>query len=247
MSRLTESPAWKALQHHHEATKGTHMRQLFEGDPKRFESFSIAFGEMFLDYSKHRVTAETMKLLFDLAKQADVTGWRDKMFAGAKINGTEDRAVLHVALRNRSNRPILVDGKDVMSEVNGVLAKMRTFTDRLRSGQWRGHTGKAITDVVNIGIGGSDLGPVMATEALKPYWQAGLNAHFVSNVDGTQIVETLKLLQPETTLFIIASKTFTTQETLMNARTARKWLVDKLGDESAVAKHFVAVSTAEKE
>ncbi len=247
MSRLTESPAWKALQRHHEATKGTHMRQLFEDDPKRFETFSIAFGELFVDYSKHRVTAETMKLLFELAKQADVTGWRDKMFAGVKINGTEDRAVLHVALRNRSNRPILVDGKDVMPEVNGVLAKMRAFTDRLRSGQWRGHTGKAITDVVNIGIGGSDLGPVMATEALKPYWQAGLYAHFVSNVDGTQIAETLKPLHPETTLFIIASKTFTTQETLMNARTARKWLLDAFGDKSAVAKHFVAVSTAEKE
>ena len=188
-----------------------------------------------------------MKLLFALAEQAKVTDWRDRMFRGEKINGTEDRAVLHVALRNRSNRPILVDGQDVMPEVNAVLAKMRGFTDTLRSGAWKGHTGKRITDIVNIGIGGSDLGPVMATEALRPYWQNGLHAHFVSNVDGTHLVETLKPLDPQTTLFIVASKTFTTQETLMNARSARAWITSKLGGDAAVPKHFVAVSTAEKE
>ncbi len=251
MSRLVESPAWKALARHHEDNKETHVRSLFAADPKRFERFSLELGDLFLDYSKNRVTEETMKLLFDLARQADVAGWRDKMFAGEKINGTESRAVLHVALRNRSNRPILVDGKDVMPEVNAVLAKMRGFTERLRSGEWKGYTGKRITDVVNIGIGGSDLGPVMATEALKPYWQDdledGLMAHFVSNVDGTQIAETVKHLDPETTLFIVASKTFTTQETLMNARSARAWLLAELKAPAAVAKHFVAVSTAEKE
>jgi len=247
MSRLVESPAWKALTRHHEENKSVHMRSLFAADPKRFEHFSIELGDLFLDYSKHRVTRETMSLLFALATQADVAGWRDKMFAGEKINGTESRAVLHTALRNRSNRPIVVDGKDVMPEVNAVLAKMRGFTERLRSGEWKGETGKRITDVVNIGIGGSDLGPVMATEALRPYWQEDLYAHFVSNVDGTQIEETLAGLDPETTLFIIASKTFTTQETLMNARTARAWLLTTLKNPAAVAKHFVAVSTAEKE
>ena len=247
MSRLTESPAWKALARHHEETKGVHMRTLFAEDPKRFEKLSVELGDLFVDYSKHRVTAETMKLLFGLAEQAEVSAWRDKMFSGQKINGTEDRAVLHIALRNRKNRPIMVDGRDVMPEVNAVLAKMRSFTDRLRSGEWKGHTGKAITDVVNIGIGGSDLGPVMVTEALKPYWKKGLFVHFVSNVDGTHIAETVKTLNPETTLFIVASKTFTTQETLMNARSARKWTLDALKDPSAVAKHFVAVSTAEKE
>jgi glucose-6-phosphate isomerase len=247
MSRLVESPAWKALAQHHEQNKSVHVRSLFASDPKRFERFSIELGDLFVDYSKNRVTDETMGLLFALAKQADVAGWRDKMFTGEKINGTESRAVLHVALRNRSNHPILVDGKDVMPEVNAVLLKMRGFTERLRSGEWKGFTGKRITDVVNIGIGGSDLGPVMATEALKPYWQEDLYAHFVSNVDGTQLAETIAGLDPETTLFIVASKTFTTQETLMNARSARAWLVEELGDEKAVAKHFVAVSTAEKE
>jgi glucose-6-phosphate isomerase len=189
-----------------------------------------------------------MRLLTALAKQQDVEGWRDKMFAGEKINGTEHRAVLHVALRNRSNRPILVDGKDVMPEVNAVLAKMRDFTDRVRSGAWKGHTGKTITDIVNIGIGGSDLGPVMVTEALRPYWKEGLQTHFVSNVDGTQIAETLERVDPERTLFIVVSKTFTTQETLTNARSARAWLLEQPGfDASAVAKHFVAVSTNAKE
>ena len=224
------------------------MRALFAGDPERFSRFSLELGDLFVDYSKHRVDKETMRLLFALAAQQKVGEWRDKMFAGAHINGTEDRAVLHVALRNRKNSPILVDGKDVMPDINAVLAKMRGFTEAVRSGAWKGHTGKRITDVVNIGIGGSDLGPVMATEALRPYWQKGLSAHFVSNVDGTHLVETVKGLDAETTLFIVASKTFTTQETLMNAKSARAWLLGKLGgDEKAVPKHFVAVSTAAAE
>jgi glucose-6-phosphate isomerase len=247
-SSLTSSPAWQALTKHKEEIAKTTMRALFANDPQRFATMSHEACGVFVDYSKHRTTADTLKLLFALAKQADVEGWREKMFTGAKINGTEGRAVLHVALRNRSNTPITVDGKDVMPEVNAVLAKMRDFTERLRSGAWKGHTGKTITDVVNIGIGGSDLGPVMATEALRPYWKDGMNVHFVSNVDGTQIVETTKHLDPERTLFIVASKTFTTQETLTNAKSARSWLLGKPGfDQSAVAKHFVALSTNAKE
>jgi glucose-6-phosphate isomerase len=247
MSELTESPAWRALKSHHEKTKDLHMRALFAEDPARFSKMTLRLDDLLVDYSKHRVTAETMKLLFDLARQQKVEAWRDRMFAGEKINGTESRAVLHIALRNRSNRPIVVDGEDVMPEVNRVLAKMRDFTERLRSGAWKGYTGQTITDVVNIGIGGSDLGPVMATEALRPYWKKDLRAHFVSNVDGTHLVETVKGLDPERTLFIVASKTFTTQETLMNARSARAWLVGKLGSDAAVPKHFVAVSTAAAE
>jgi glucose-6-phosphate isomerase len=223
------------------------MRELFASDPRRFERFSLEIDDLLFDYSKHRVIGETMKLLFDLARQQRVTEWRDKMFAGEKINRTENRAVLHVALRNRHSRPIFVDGKDVMPEVNAVLAKMRAFTDSVRSGAWKGYTGKRITDVVNIGIGGSDLGPAMASQALKPYWAPEMRPHFVSNVDGTHIVETLREVPPEQTLFVVASKTFTTQETLMNARSARAWLVEKLGSEAAVPKHFVAVSTATEE
>jgi glucose-6-phosphate isomerase len=247
MSDLTESPAWRALAAHRDAMFTVHVRDLFAADARRFERFSLELGDVLVDYSKNRVTEETMKLLFDLARQARVFDWRDRMFAGDKINRTEDRAVLHVALRNRSNRPILVDGKDVMPEVNAVLAKMREFTTAVRSGAWKGHTGKRITDIVNIGIGGSDLGPTMASLALKPYWQPGMRAHFVSNVDGTQIVEALKEVNPEQTLFVVESKTFTTQETLMNARSARAWLVEKLGSEAAVPRHFVAVSTATAE
>ena len=247
MSALTQSPAWLELNRHHEQVRDLHLRTLFAEDPVRFDKLSLRLGDLLVDYSKQRVTEETLRLLFALARQAGVEAWRDRMFAGEKINGTEGRAVLHTALRNRSNRPVLVDGKDVMPEVNAVLGQMRRFTDRLRSGAWKGHTGKRITDVVNIGIGGSDLGPVMATEALRPYWQTGLRAHFVSNVDGTHLVQTVRGLDPETTLFIVASKTFTTQETLMNARSAREWLVGKLGSEAAVPKHFVAVSTAAQE
>ena len=247
MSALTESPAWKALAQHHAAVREQHVRDLFAADPQRFERFSIEVEGLLVDYSKHRVTGDTMKLLFDLARQAKVTDLRDRMFAGDKINGTEGRAVLHVALRNRSNRPIVVDGQDVMPEVNAVLAKMRAFTDSVRSGAWKGHTGKRITDIVNIGIGGSDLGPVMASLALKPYWHPEMRAHFVSNVDGTHLAEVLKIVDPSQTLFIVESKTFTTQETLMNAKSARAWLVEKLGTDAAVPKHFVAVSTATEE
>ncbi len=249
MSTLTSSSAWQALGKHKDEIARTTMRELFANDPDRFTRMSREACGVFVDYSKHRATDETWRLLHALARQAGVESWRDRMFSGDKaLNGTEHRAVLHVALRNRSNRPILVDGKDVMPEVNAVLAKMRDFTERLRSGAWKGHTGKTITDVVNIGIGGSDLGPVMATEALRPYWKDGMRVHFVSNVDGTHIAETCKRLDAERTLFIVASKTFTTQETITNAKSARSWLLDKLkaGNE-AVAKHFVALSTNAKE
>ena len=247
MSKLTESKAWKALQAHKEEMEGVHMRDLFAQDANRFRKFSLRFNDLLLDYSKNRVTDQTMTLLRQLAEQADLKGWTDKMFSGQKINITEDRAVLHIALRNRSNRPILVDGKDVMPEVNAVLAHMKEFSDAIRSGSWTGYTGKAITDVVNIGIGGSDLGPVMATEALEPYSKPGLNVHFVSNIDGTHVVETTKPLDPETTLFIVASKTFTTQETLTNAHTAKDWFLKAAKDQKHVAKHFVALSTNAEE
>ncbi|MBK8011840.1 MAG: glucose-6-phosphate isomerase [Deltaproteobacteria bacterium] len=254
MMSLTQSPAYRALAAHRDRMASVHLRDLFAKDPKRFESFSLEVGEIFADLSKNRVDAETMRLLVDFARQQNIEAAVAEMFSGQRINRTENRPVLHVALRNRSNRPIEVDGQDVMPLVNAVLTKMRSFTARLRSGQFVGHTGRAITDVVNIGIGGSDLGPVMVTEALKPYWkgraagEAPLRPHFVSNVDGTHIVEVLRELDPETTLFIVASKTFTTQETLANAKTARTWLLEKLGaSEAAIPHHFVAVSTAAKE
>ena len=247
MSTLTQSPAWKTLQAHYEQIRPRHMRDLFREDPDRFNKFTLRFEDVLLDYSKNRVTAETMRLLRDLANQADLKGWTGKMFSGEKINTTENRAVLHVALRNRSNRPIKVDGQDVMPAVNAVLKHMREFSESVRGGAWTGYTGKRITDVVNIGIGGSDLGPVMATEALKPYSKRDLNLHFVSNVDGTHIAETLRKLNPETALFIVASKTFTTQETLSNAQTAKDWFLKTAKDAKHVAKHFVALSTNEKE
>ncbi len=242
MSSIASSAAWKALNDHQQATQDVHMRDLFAEDPGRFDRFSVRVGDMLLDYSKNRVTTETMDRLVALAREAGVEQWRDRMFSGDKINNTEGRAVLHVALRNAVDRPIVVDGEDVMPAVTGVLAQMRKFSDAIRDGSWTGQTGKRITDVVNIGIGGSDLGPVMVSEALKPYHQPGLNVHFVSNVDGTHIAETLKKLDPETALFIVASKTFTTQETLTNAISARDWLIGALGKD-AVAKHFVALST----
>jgi glucose-6-phosphate isomerase len=246
MTKPTQRQAWKALEAHHKEIAPLQMRDLFKQDPKRFDKFSLRFNDILLDFSKNRITEQTMRLLYDLARESDLKGWTEKMFTGQKINTTEDRAVLHVALRNRSNKPILVDGQDVMPEVNAVLKHMREFSEAIRSGSWKGYTGKAITDVVNIGIGGSDLGPVMATEALKPYGKPGLHVHFVSNVDGTHIVETTKNLNPETTVFIVASKTFTTQETLTNATTAKEWFL-KSGKKADVAKHFVALSTAEKE
>jgi glucose-6-phosphate isomerase len=238
-----QGPAWQALARHQKEMASVQMRDLFAGDPQRFERFSLRLGDILFDYSKNRITEETMGLLLDLARQANLTERIEAMFNGAKINTTENRAVLHIALRNRSNRPILVDGQDVMPEVNRVLAHMRTFSEAVRSGQWRGYTGRAITDLVNIGIGGSDLGPKMVTAALKPYGQPNLRVHCVSNVDGTDLVETLKVLSPETALFLVASKTFTTQETMANARSARAWFLEAAGDEAAIARHFVAMST----
>ena len=246
MSSLTDSSAWKALNDHYGKISGHHMRDMFLEDAGRFEAFSKSCGDILLDFSKNIINAETLKLLVDLATETDISGQAKKMFAGEKINITENRAVLHIALRNRSNTPIMVDGEDVMPAVNSVLNKMRSFTDLVRSGEWKGYTGKRITDVVNIGIGGSDLGPVMVTEALKPYTQRDLAVHFVSNIDGTHMAETLLKCDPETTLFIVASKTFTTQETITNATMARDWLLETAGDKSAVAKHFVALSTNAK-
>jgi len=244
MSGLTQTPAWRALQQHFSSAEKLSMRGLFAVDPQRFDKFSLHLGDLLVDFSKNRINEETLALLLDLAEQAALPDRIEAMFAGEKINNTEQRAVLHTALRNRSNRPVMVDGEDVMPGINAVLTQMRSFSDAVRNGEWRGFSGKAIIDVVNIGIGGSDLGPVMVTEALKPYCRAGLQAHFVSNIDGTHIVETLKPLNPETTLFIIASKTFATQETITNAHTARDWLLQAFdGDIAAVARHFVALST----
>ncbi|HEX8325483.1 MAG TPA: glucose-6-phosphate isomerase [Tepidisphaeraceae bacterium] len=243
MSTLTRTAAWQALVEHHATIEKTTLRELFDAQTDRFDRFSIRFEDLLLDYSKNRVTDETMKRLFDLARQQKVEAWRDRMFGGDKINTSEGRAVLHVALRNRSGAPILVDGRDVMPEVEAVLERMKAFSGAVHSGQHVGYTGKKITDIVNIGIGGSDLGPVMVTNALTPYAVPGITAHFVSNVDGTHIAETLKACSPETTLFIIASKTFTTQETLANAHSARDWFLAAAKDKAHVAKHFVAVST----
>jgi glucose-6-phosphate isomerase len=243
MSDPTQTQAWKALRAHHEKVADMRMRELFREDPERATRFSLTLGDLLFDYSKNRITDETLALLIELAEQCGVPDWIDRMFSGDRINQTEGRAVLHTALRNRGDREVSVDGEDVMPGVRRVLDKMRGFTEAVRDGAWRGHTGKTITDVVNIGIGGSDLGPVMVTEALRPYWKEGLAAHFVSNVDGTHVSEVLRRVDPETTLFIVASKTFTTQETLANARSARAWLVAELGAEEAVAKHFVALST----
>jgi glucose-6-phosphate isomerase len=243
MTALTQSPAWLALAAHRHEMADVQMRTLFAQDPQRFINFSLKFHDILFDYSKNRITAQTMTLLLALAKQAKLEAWIKAMFSGEKINNTEDRAVLHTALRNRSNRPILVDGTDVMPAVNAVLAKMRDFSERVRSGSWTGYTGKAMTDIVNVGIGGSDLGPKMVTLALQPYTRPDLRSHFVSNVDGTDMAETLKALNPETTLFLIASKTFTTQETMTNAHSARDWFLEKGGNDGAIAKHFVALST----
>ncbi|MFO0878444.1 MAG: glucose-6-phosphate isomerase [Gemmataceae bacterium] len=247
MYQPTELPAWKALEAHHAEIAPVSMRELFQQDPRRFEHLSLRLGDILLDYSKNRITQKTVGLLLDLARQAHVPAMIERMFTGEKINTTEQRAVLHVALRNRSNRPILVDGRDVMPEVNAVLAHMKSFTEAIRSGAWKGYTGQAIRDVVNIGIGGSDLGPVMVTEALKPYSKRDLGIHFVSNIDGTHLAETLRRVQPETTLFLVASKTFTTQETMTNAQSARSWFLKSAGDEKHIARHFAALSTNEAE
>ena len=247
MNKVTELPAWKALLEHRSKMDQVHMRDLFHQDPERFKRYSIEFEDILFDYAKNRITDETMTLLTELARACNLKDWIHRMFSGERINITENRAVLHTALRNRSSDPILVDGADVMPQVNAVLAKMRRFSDAIHQGSWRGYTGKQITDVINIGIGGSDLGPYMVTEALRPYWKPGMTVHFVSNIDGTHLAETLKPLNPETCLFIIASKTFTTQETLTNAHSAREWLVSALKDSDAIARHFVALSTNESE
>ena len=243
MADPTQTAAWKALLAHHAEVEGLSMRDLFREDPDRAARFSLTLGDLLFDFSKNRITDQTVSLLTDLCEECGVRDWIARMFSGDAINETEGRAVLHTALRNRGARTVTVGGADVMPDVRRVLSQMRAFATSVREGDWVGHTGRAITDVVNIGIGGSDLGPVMVTEALRPYWKQGLRAHFVSNVDSTHLSEVLRQVQPETTLFIVASKTFTTQETLTNARSARRWLVDRLGAEDAVAKHFVAVST----
>ncbi|HSB52451.1 MAG TPA: glucose-6-phosphate isomerase [Dissulfurispiraceae bacterium] len=239
----TKSDIWQRIDSHFEKMRDVHMASLFAADPRRFDRYSLRFNDILVDYSKNRISDETLPLLLDLAREADLKDAVEKMFSGDKINETEDRAVLHVALRNKAGTPIVVDGEDVMPAVTSVLEKMRAFSQKVISGEWKGYTGKRIKNIVNIGIGGSDLGPVMATECLRPYMKKGLSVHFVSNVDGTHIVETLKKIKPETTLFIIASKTFTTQETMTNAFTSRQWFLKRAKDEAHIARHFVAVST----
>jgi glucose-6-phosphate isomerase len=247
---FTQTPAFKKLKAHHRTISKKHLKELFVEDKNRFKKFSIKFNDILLDYSKNNINRRTIGYLTDLAKECDLSGAIEQMFNGEKINQTENRSVLHVALRNRSNTPILVDGKDVMPDVNEVLEKIKIFSGKVISGAWKGYTNKSITDIVNIGIGGSDLGPVMVTEALKAYIKKNtggepLNIHFVSNVDGTHIVETLKKVNPETTLFMIASKTFTTQETMTNALSARDWFLQSAMNEEFVKKHFVAISTSQ--
>ncbi|RDH83189.1 MAG: glucose-6-phosphate isomerase [endosymbiont of Seepiophila jonesi] len=246
MTEINHTDEWLTLQAHWEEMAPVLMRDLFHDHPERSEQMSLRTCGILLDYSKNRITPATLNLLLKLAESVDLDGWRRRMFSGDRLNITEDRAVLHVALRNRSNRPTWADGEDVMPEVNAVLDKMTQFSKSVRSGEWKGYTGKQITDVVNIGIGGSNLGPKMVCEAMKHYQRSDLRVHFVSNVDGTHIVEATKHIDPESTLFIVASKTFTTQETLSNATTARSWLLETLKDEAAVARHFVAISTNEE-
>lgn len=242
----TKTEAWKTLVDHQTKMAEIQMKDLFHKDSERFEKMSIRFDDILFDYSKNIVTAETLEKLLKLAEECKVKEARAAMFAGEKINQTEDRAVMHTALRNFSKKSITIDGNDIMPEVRETRKKMKSFCEKIHNGDWKGYTGKKITDIVNIGIGGSDLGPVMVTEALRPYWIKGIHAHFVSNVDGTQMVETLKHLDPETTLFTIASKTFTTQETMTNAHTARKWFLKFAKEKKYVEKHFVALSTNKK-
>ena len=243
---VNKSKYWKKLASHYKKMRNVQMRDLFADDAKRADKFALQLDALYYDYSKNRINDKTMKYLIRLAEDCNLHEKIEAMFTGEKINITENRPVLHIALRNRGNTPIYVDGKNVMPQINEVLAKMRDFSDAVRFGKFKGHTGKKLTNIVNIGIGGSDLGPVMATEALRKYWAKDINCYFISNIDGTACAEVLNKVDPETTLFIVASKTFTTIETLTNAKTCRKWLVDALG-EHAVAKHFVAVSTNAKE
>jgi glucose-6-phosphate isomerase len=243
MSSLTTSKAWIALQSHYHQSQNDSLRDAFKRDTNRFNKFSVSFSDILFDYSKNRITDQTLPLLIDLANHVELNEKIEAMFSGEKINTTEHRAVLHTALRNRSNHPVYVDGQDVMPEINRVLTKMRTFCASVRSGEWKGYTGKAITDIVNIGIGGSGLGPKMVSTALAPYSSETLKVHYVSNIDQTNIVEVLKPLSAETTLFIIASKVFNTQETMMNAKSAKNWFLDRTKDPLTIAKHFVAIST----
>ncbi|MDB5196908.1 MAG: glucose-6-phosphate isomerase [Flaviaesturariibacter sp.] len=243
----TTTAAWKALSLHAQEIKNQHLRDLFKNDADRFKKFSFCFGDTVIDFSKNLITNETIQLLLQLANECRLKDAINAMFEGDFINETEGRSVLHVALRNFSDKPCYTAGKDVMPEVRRVQAHMKDFCGKVHSGEWKGYTGKKIKYVVNIGIGGSDLGPLMVTEALRPYWQDGIQAYFVSNVDATHIAETLKKVNPEETLFLIASKTFTTQETMTNAQTARSWFLETAKDEAQIAKHFVALSTNEKE
>ena len=244
---FTQTAAFRKLKTHHKSLAKKHLKELFAEDENRYKKFSLRFGDMVVDYSKNLINGRTKSYLMELARECDLQDAIEQMFTGQKINATENRAVLHTALRNRSNEPVLLDNQDVMPEINAVLDKMKTFSDKVRSGSWKGNTGKAITDIVNIGIGGSDLGPVMVTEALKAYAKNDLQVHFVSNVDGTHIAEALKNLNSETTLFLIASKTFTTQETMANAHTARAWYLMNGGTQAGIKKHFVAISTNKTE
>ena len=239
----TITEAWIKLQEHFDHIQSKHLKQLFASNPERFDKLSVRFEDILLDYSKNRVTEETMRLLLELARECQLGAAIDSMFNGEKINFTESRSVLHIALRNRSNTPIVVDGQDIMPEVNRVLGQMKAFSEAVINGSWKGYTGQSINTIVNIGIGGSDLGPVMVTEALKPYKKTNIETFFVSNVDATHIAETLKKVDPERTLFMIASKTFTTQETMTNAQTAREWFLQHAGDQEHIKKHFVAIST----
>ena len=239
--------AWKALKEHYSEMKNVHMRELFKNDDDRFSKYSIASRDIVFDYSKNIINDKTLQLLYQLAHECNVKAGVEAMFNGEKINETEGRAVLHTALRNLSPEPVFAEGKDIMPDVRKVLKQMRNFCNRVHDGKWRGYTGKRIKYIVNIGIGGSDLGPLMVTEALKPYWLEGIQTYFVSNVDGTHIAETLKKIKPERTLFLIASKTFTTQETMTNAFTAREWFLEHAVDEKHIAKHFAALSTNETE
>ena len=243
MSSLTTSKAWTALQNHYHQTKNDSLRDAYKRDTNRFNKFSVNFNDILFDYSKNRITDQTLPLLIELANHAELSVKINSQFSGEKINTTEHRAALHTALRNRSNYPVYVDGQDVMPEINRVLAKMRIFCASVRSGEWKGYTGKSITDIINIGIGGSGLGPKMVSTALTPYGSNGLRVHYVSNIDQTNIVEVLQPLSAETTLFIVASKVFSTQETMMNAKSAKNWFLDRAKDPLAIAKHFVAIST----
>lgn len=243
MSQINQSPIWQSLKLHQKDIVSTSLREMFQQNPNRFNEFHIQYDDLLLDFSKHRISNETMSLLVKLAKETDVEGWRDRMFSGEKINSTEHRSVLHTALRYQGHKAIMSEGEDVMPKVRGVLQKMHRFTEEVRSGQWKGFTGKTITSIVNIGIGGSDLGPAMVCQALKPYGSKTITPYFVSNVDGADIAQALEKCDPETTLFVVASKTFTTQETMANAFSARDWFLKKASDSAHIKKHFIALST----